>query len=124
VVKGWGGVGGRGGVILADMYVQRDAPLPELFVLELLPRLFQSLLLRLRHIRVAQVEAEYGGGQDVSDDGPGGPLVVGRDDVPGGPPGGRGAQNIFERRRVLVPEAAGGQGPGPKLARLRRVVST
>jgi hypothetical protein len=40
----------RGRPALADVYLQRHAPLPELLALELLPRLFQSLVLRLRHL--------------------------------------------------------------------------
>jgi hypothetical protein len=84
------------------MDLQRHVPLPELFVLELLPRLFQSLVLGRRHLWVALVEAEYGGGRDVGDDGSGGALVVGRDDVPGAPAG------------VVIPQANFSPGWGAK----------
>jgi hypothetical protein len=78
----------------------------ELFVRELLPGLFQRLALRFRHLRVPQIQPADGGGQDVGDDGPGDPLVIGRDDVLGGPVGARGAEGVFVRLHVLVPEVA------------------
>ena len=61
---------------------------------------------------VGEVEVADGGGDDVGDEGAGGPFLVGGDDVPGGPFGAGGGEGFFVGFLVVGPLGAGGDVGG------------
>ena len=89
---------------------------------ELTPRLGQALPLLVGHLGILQVQRPDRGRDDVGDDGPGDPLVVGRDDVPGGPLGAGGRQAVRVRPHVPAPVGPLGQVGRGELPVLVRAV--
>src|SRR5262249_38906962 len=75
-----------------------------LSVLELLACLVEQRSLLVVHIRISKVERADLPRDDSGDDGPGHPLVVGRNDVPRSPPRARGREGLLVRLLVVVPE--------------------
>src|SRR6266536_3325804 len=66
----------------------------------------QLAMLRLVESRVGEVEVLQGLNDHVGHDDPGEPLVVGRNDVPGGPLSAGGGDHLFVGTRIILPEVS------------------